>query len=131
MPHYQLTILSRTGDYPFNCEAESPEAATAKFEALLDPLEKQHYRVESVTEREPLFGKTVIIGSGKIYGAWGYGDDLAEAKSAFRKNGGILSHGYLVLEFDEGTDFFGIDNMGRYSWSSEGQPPKQTVVEPK
>lgn len=56
---------------------------------------------------------------------WGSGETLAEAKAAFRKHGGALSKGYVVLTFGPGSVFVGIGPMGyRYV----GEPAEVTEV---
>lgn len=65
---------------------------------------------------------TVIIG----VNYWGKGDDLAEAKKNFRRAGGTLSKGYMILTFDAESTFEGVDGMGRYTWL--GNAPETTIV---
>ena len=68
------------------------------------------------------YGVTVVIGASHSYGgSWGSGADLDAAKRSFRSNGGALSKGYAVVEFDPETLFLGINGMGSYSWL--GNPP--------
>lgn len=59
-------------------------------------------------------------------GYWGKGADLAEAKANFRKFGGRLSDGYMVLEFGPGSEFSGVSGMGYYHW--HGEAPTVTEV---
>lgn len=60
---------------------------------------------------------------------WGKGDTLDAAKARFRREGGRLSNGYLVIEFGEGSEFVGVDQLGRYHW--KGNEPATTYVKPR
>lgn len=74
--------------------------------------------------------KTVVIG----YCYWGKGDTLPEAKAQFSKQGGRLSDGYLIVVFDDGAVFTGVDDLGYYHWEhpdGPGYQPTTTMVEPK
>lgn len=64
----------------------------------------------------------VIMGNGY----WAHGEDLASAKRKFTSVGGRLSLGYGIFEFDDDTDFLGVDSMGYYEW--KGNPPIKSVV---
>lgn len=78
--------------------------------------------------------ETIVI-IGQFY--WGKGSTLDEAKKEFRKQGGSLSRGYVILTFDAETEFGGVDDMGRYHYTrrdgKDEQPnaPTQKVVDPK
>jgi hypothetical protein len=127
MPHFQLLMTSRTGEYMAYAEAETPEAAKAQ-------VEEGGYTASEVTERDRALGYTVVAGD-FIYGA---GPDLATAKREFRNRGGRLSDGYTVLTFDDETDFLGIDQMGRtrtvrkdYDWHKQSNSPTTRIVKPK
>lgn len=60
---------------------------------------------------------------------WGSGSDLDAAKARFRREGGRLTSGYLLLTFDDETEFLGVDTAGRYSWN--GNRPTEQVVQPR
>jgi hypothetical protein len=62
-----------------------------------------------------------IVVIGRNY--WGKGDTVPAAKVEFRKQGGLLKHGYTVLKFGEFSEFKGVDDTGRVYW--EGSPPEQ------
>jgi hypothetical protein len=66
-------------------------------------------------------GCTLIMGGH----TWGKGVNLIAAKAAFRSYGGRLHDGYLVLKFDDVTEFMGVDQMGRVSWRSIDGSPAQ------
>lgn len=55
-----------------------------------------------------------VVVMGPYY--WGAGKDLATAKRNFRAEGGRLTRGYVILTFDDETEFKGVDGMGRVSW---------------
>jgi hypothetical protein len=72
----------------------------------------------------------VVNGTGRsrFGGYWGRGATVEEAKAQFRKNGGLLGHGYDVIEFGPGSVFLGIGAMGyRYL----GAPATVTEVAPR
>ena len=54
-------------------------------------------------------GGVFIMGQNR----WGYGDDLADAKARFRKEGGKLSGFWLAFKVDDDTEFHGVDGYGR------------------
>ena len=125
MPHYQLTVNSPMGQYHAYVEAESPEAAEEWFNRTTHVGSGSRYTVAEVEEREPRYGYTLVMGGRH----WGSGPDLATAKREFRKAGGYLSDGYMVLVFDDQTDFCGVNQMGSYHYL--GNPPVSTTVEPR
>lgn len=57
---------------------------------------------------------------------WGKGTTLAEAKANLRKQGGRLSWGYLILTFPPETEFKGVDDFGRYHYSTRDGSPNPT-----
>jgi len=66
---------------------------------------------------------------------WGHGKDLADAKKIFTKEGGKLSLGYTIVEFTDGVEFDGVDQMGGVHWKdtqwtegAEVRSPKMTEV---
>lgn len=65
---------------------------------------------------------TLLIGQNR----WGVGQSKEEAKKNFQGQGGKLSRGYTLVEFDEATRFNGVDTMGYVSWS--GNEPTVTEV---
>lgn len=79
-------------------------------------------------------GETIVV-IGQFY--WGKGSTLVEAKKEFRKQGGTLSKGYVILTFDAETKFGGVDDMGRYHYErmdgkdERPNPPSQEIVDPK
>ena len=62
---------------------------------------------------------------------WGQGSTVAEAKAAYRRQhpGLRLKDGYAVLTFGPGSEFKGVDALGRYFW--DGTPPEVEVHKPK
>jgi hypothetical protein len=70
-------------------------------------------------------GRTIVIG----YGYWGSGTDLKAAKAEFTRQGGRLSDGYNILQFDPDTSFEGVDQMGSVYWL--GNEPTETKVAPR
>lgn len=58
---------------------------------------------------------------------WGSGETLAAAKAEFRRQGGKLSNGYAEVVFGDGSEFQGVDQMGRVSWTG----PHPTVTQHK
>lgn len=78
-------------------------------------------------------GVIVVIG----WHYWGKGKDLATAKKNWRAQGGRLSDGYTILEFDEVTEFKGVDDFSRYHWGTtdgsdpHDHAPKETDVAPR
>lgn len=62
------------------------------------------------------------------HGYYGRGADVATAKANFRKYGGRLTKGYVILTFGPGSRFMGIGGMG---WRYLGQEPEVTEVEPR
>lgn len=76
-------------------------------------------------------GNTVpsnIRGGVLVLGRWayGFGMDLAQAKEFFRGQGARLSDGYVVVTFDDETEWKGIDGFGSIFW--DGNEPTQKVV---
>ncbi len=69
-------------------------------------------------------GRTAFIVAGN--GRWGRGNDLAQAKRNYTRFGGRLSDGYQIIEFTEGSEFTGVDDMGRYFYT--GPDPVTTNV---
>lgn len=67
----------------------------------------------------------VVVAGG---GYWGKGADEAAAKAEFRRQGGRLGEGYVVLTFGPGSYFVGINAMG---WRYLGEPPAHRTVEPR
>ena len=60
---------------------------------------------------------------------WGAGENLVRAKKYFTVNGGdIAAGGYEIIEFDDETEFKGVDEMGRFHYV--GNSPKRTEVPP-
>lgn len=74
-------------------------------------------------------GQTVVLGGNGLYGKWGYGASLKEAKKAFRSVGGVQKYGYTVLHFDTDTEFLGVDGLGRAHW--KGNEPVVNEIAPK
>ena len=69
---------------------------------------------------------------------WGHGSDLADAKKIFTNHGGRLSLGYTIVEFTDGIEFDGVDQMGGVHWrdkqwveGAEVRSPKMTEVKPR
>ena len=66
------------------------------------------------------------------YCVWAKGKDETEAKRNFKRHGGKLSDGYVLLTFAEGVIFEGVDDLGRYHYRSEdgSQPaaPTEQVI---
>jgi hypothetical protein len=69
----------------------------------------------------------LIIVIGNFY--WGAGRDLATAKRNFRKEGGRLGRGYMIITFNDVTEFHGVDQMGRVHWV--GDEPETRTVSPR
>lgn len=70
-------------------------------------------------------GRVLVMG--QYY--WGVGSTLAGAKHKFKQEGGFLSKGYIVYEFDDETEFLGVDGMGRFNY--RGNEPAETRFPPK
>lgn len=120
MTHFTGTAVYFGSRCDFYIEADSVESAIAG-------VESQGYRegsVRDIVEREPKFGWTLVLGQG-CYGA---GVDLDTAKRNFRGAGGRLSFGYVVVEFDDETDYLGFGDMG---YRFLGNAPKQAEVAPR
>lgn len=64
----------------------------------------------------------LVVGNGH----WGQGLTLAEAKANYTRHGGQLSRGYEIVHFGQGSEFGGVDDMGRYHWT--GDTPSLRVV---
>ncbi len=47
---------------------------------------------------------------------WGAGLTLPEAKKNFTREGGALTKGLTLIEFDDRTEFHGVDQMGRFEY---------------
>lgn len=73
--------------------------------------------------RDAQDGTTVVVGGN---GYWGSGATLQEAKKRFQREGGKLANGYEVITFEPGSEFCGVDGMGRYSWKGTA-PTTQEV----
>ena len=65
-------------------------------------------------DTKPKTGQFVLIGQNR----WGSGNTLKDAKARFQREGGRLSFGYVLLEFDSVTEFHGVDPMGRYHYKT-------------
>lgn len=74
-------------------------------------------------------GTIVVAGTDGMYGHWGSGDTLDEAKRRARREGALLGLGYEILTFPEKTEFKGVDEMGRYYWN--GEPPETKTIKPR
>ena len=59
---------------------------------------------------------------------WGKGETLEKAKAQFRREGGRLSLGYIILDFGDDLEFKGVDQMGRVYWNGEGRPTETEVA---
>ena len=70
-------------------------------------------------------GLTVVMG----YPYWGAGKDLATAKRNYRKQGGRLHRGYVIITFNQTTEFHGVDQMGRVHWV--GDEPETKTIKPR
>lgn len=68
-------------------------------------------------------GWTVLIG----YHVWGAGSTMDKAKQAFREADGRLSDGYMILTFDQDTEFVGVSGIDG-STEYIGNPPEKTLV---
>lgn len=81
---------------------------------------------ETTHETDPkMVGVTVVVGAGY----YGVSNTVEAAKANFRKFGGRLKHGYIVFEFDDQTEFTGIDDFGRVHYkSTTGEPPNRPKV---
>lgn len=119
--HYRATIDSSWGERDWFVSGKTIDEARAKVEAELEA----HQSLREIVEREPRYGHTLIMGGYR----WGSGVDLVAAKAEFRRQGGRLSNGYVVMIFDDETDFCGVDGMGSYHFI--GNQPEQSVVEPR
>jgi hypothetical protein len=53
-----------------------------------------------------------------IMGQWRYGagHTLEEAKKNFTSQGGGLTKGLTLIEFDDRTEYHGVDQMGRFEY---------------
>lgn len=69
-----------------------------------------------------------------IMGQWRYGAGLTleEAKKNFTAQGGGLTKGLTLIEFDEHTEYHGVDQMGRFHFKNngDGEGRKLTEVPP-
>lgn len=65
-----------------------------------------------------------------LMGQWRYGAglDLDEAKKNFVAQGAGLTKGLTVIEFDDETEYHGVDGTGFFHF--KGNSPKKTEVEP-
>lgn len=63
---------------------------------------------------------------------WGHDKDLESAKKNFTSQGGKLSLGYTIVEFTDGIEFNGVDQMGGVHWKdekwTEGTEPREPKV---
>lgn len=124
---YRLGVIHPMGNYEAFVEAESPEAAEAAFFDNMTEAERaRRYTVESITEHEPKLGWVLVMGGDGMYGKYGAGPTLEQAKAEFRKVGGRLGLGYSVFRFDPETDYLGVNQMGAYSF--RGSPPAEEKV---
>jgi hypothetical protein len=57
---------------------------------------------------------------------WDKGSTIDEAKKVFRREGGQLIKGYVILTFDAETQFFGVDSHGYYEY--KGHAPTITKI---
>lgn len=65
----------------------------------------------------------LVIGQNR----YGHADDLAAAKATFRRQGGRLSDGYTIVEFGDGIEYAGVDQLGRVHWRGHGEPIQRDV----
>lgn len=68
--------------------------------------------------------KYVVIGQN----CWGADNDLSKAKRKFKAQGGRLTRGYTILEFDAQSEFTGIDGMGYVLY--RGNEPHAVNIKP-
>ncbi len=64
---------------------------------------------------EDLGGATGVF---LIMGQWRYGagKTLEQAKKNFTAQGGALTKGLTLIEFDDRTEYHGVDQMGRFEY---------------
>lgn len=83
--------------------------------ATAEPFERPVNHVEDIEPQK----KYVVVGPHY----WGFGLSIVEARDNFRKHGGTVTPNTGIMIFDEDTEFFGIDQMGRYEY--KGNPPEE------
>ena len=72
-----------------------------------------------------MIGGFLVI-AGAMFGTWGWGATLKEAKARFTTFGGKLSRGYDIFEFTPETEFLGVRQDGLIQW--DGPEAKHTTV---
>lgn len=61
---------------------------------------------------------------------WGHANNGPGAKKNFKAQGGKLSSGYTIVEFTDGREFTGVDELGRVHWSGNlDQLPAENITD--
>lgn len=65
-----------------------------------------------MSDNEKVMGGFLVIGQR----SWGFGPTLDDAKDLFRRHGGKLNYKHGIYEFDNETEFLGVDGFGTFRW---------------